>query len=63
MAVTKNPNRSDRKKWNLIFNGLVTMIQKQQSQLQILQDRLKLQHDRWISDVNLIKQQRSQVIS
>lgn len=61
MAVTKNPNRSDRKKWNLIFNGLVTMIQKQQSQLQILQDRLKLQHDRWISDVNLIKQQRSQM--
>ncbi|KAK1388531.1 hypothetical protein POM88_016709 [Heracleum sosnowskyi] len=61
MAVTKDPNRSDRKKWNVIFNGLVTMIEKQQSQLQILQDRLKSQHDRWVSDFNLIKQQRSQI--
>lgn len=61
MAVTKDPNRSDRKKWNVIFYGLVTMIHKQQSELQILQDRLNLQHHRCLSDANLIKQQRSQI--
>lgn len=64
MVAPKDPNiSSDRKKWNQIFNALVQMLQTQQSQLKFLEDRLKLQHDRWVSDVNLYQEKLSQVNS
>ncbi|XP_052203500.1 uncharacterized protein LOC127808864 [Diospyros lotus] len=59
---------SDRQKWKKIFNALVHMLQTQQTQLEslakerkLLEDRIKLQHERWISDVNLCKDHVSQM--
>ncbi|CAI9116934.1 OLC1v1018230C2 [Oldenlandia corymbosa var. corymbosa] len=59
---------SDRAKWNKIFNSLVHLLQKQQIQLQclvkerkFLEDRIKLQHERWVFDVNLLQDQISEV--
>ncbi|WOH03605.1 hypothetical protein DCAR_0623004 [Daucus carota subsp. sativus] len=58
MAAMKDSNR---KKWNVIYNGLVSLIRKQQSELEILQDRIQLLNQSRISDANRIKQQRSQI--
>ncbi|CAI9116933.1 OLC1v1018230C1 [Oldenlandia corymbosa var. corymbosa] len=59
---------SDRAKWNKIFNSLVHLLQKQQIQLQclvkerkFLEDRIKLQHERWVFDVNLLQDQISEM--
>lgn len=59
---------SDRQNWNRIFNGLVKMLQTQQVQLEtlakerkLLKDRIRMQHDRWVSDVRLFEEQIAQV--
>ncbi|EXC00987.1 hypothetical protein L484_016053 [Morus notabilis] len=59
---------SDRQNWNRIFNGLVKMLQTQQVQLEtlakerkLLKDRIRMQHDRWVSDVRLFEEQVAQV--
>lgn len=61
---------SDRENWQKIFNGLVEMLQTQQRQLEtlakerkLLEDRIRMQHERWVSDVRLLEDQISQVIS
>ncbi|CAN4093985.1 unnamed protein product [Withania somnifera] len=60
----KAKNSSDREKWNKVFNALVQMLTSQQTQLEslakeriILEDRIKLQHDRWVSDINSFQEQ------
>ncbi|XP_043708467.1 chromosome partition protein Smc [Telopea speciosissima] len=59
---------SDRKKWQKIFNALVHMMQTQQIQLEslakerkLLQDRIQIQQDRWVSDVHVLQQEISQM--
>ncbi|KAM3341659.1 spindle apparatus protein lin-5 [Capsicum galapagoense] len=60
----KSNNSSDREKWNKVFNGLVHMLSSQQTQLEslakeriILEDRIKLQNERWVSDINDFQEQ------
>jgi len=65
MAKSKKPkNSSDREKWNKVFNALVHMLKSQQTQLEslakermILEDRIKLQNDRWVSDIDRFQEQ------
>ncbi|XP_059278981.1 uncharacterized protein LOC132033123 isoform X1 [Lycium ferocissimum] len=65
MAKSKKAkNSSDREKWNQVFNALVQMLTSQQTQLEslakermILEDRIKLQHNRWVSDIDTFQQQ------
>ncbi|KAL3514769.1 hypothetical protein ACH5RR_027486 [Cinchona calisaya] len=52
----------DREKCNKMFNAMVHLLQNQQIQIQylakdrkLLEDRIKLHHERWISDVNMLK--------
>ncbi|PON93891.1 cytomatrix protein-like protein [Trema orientale] len=59
---------SDRQNWQKIFNALVEMLQTQQSQLEtlakerkLLEDRIRMQHHRWVSDVRLLEDQISQM--
>ncbi|GLT73149.1 hypothetical protein SLA2020_450270 [Shorea laevis] len=59
-AKKHSQDASDREKWDKIFNGLVKMLQSQQEQLQtlveerkVLEDRLRMQQERWESDVSL----------
>ncbi|XP_027149097.1 uncharacterized protein LOC113749549 isoform X2 [Coffea eugenioides] len=64
MAKAKGSNDSwDREKCNKIFNAMVHLLQNQQTQIQylakdrkLLEDIVKLQHERWTSDVNLLKE-------
>ncbi|XP_015072232.1 spindle apparatus protein lin-5 [Solanum pennellii] len=60
----KTKNSSDREKWNKVFNALVHMLTSQQTQLEslakermILEDRIKLQNDRWVSDIHRFQEQ------
>lgn len=60
---------SDRQNWHNIFNALVKMLRNQQTQLEtlakerkLLEDRFRMQHDNWVSDVRLLEDQISQVI-
>nr|GMD84754.1 spindle apparatus protein lin-5 [Ipomoea batatas]GME20113.1 spindle apparatus protein lin-5 [Ipomoea batatas] len=55
---------SDREKWKKVFNAMALMLRTQQVQLdslakdrKLLEDRIKLQHERWVSDVNLFQEQ------
>ncbi|KAJ8538266.1 hypothetical protein K7X08_014806 [Anisodus acutangulus] len=57
-------NASDRQKWNKVFNALVHMLTSQQTQLEslakermILEDRIKLQNNRWVYDINTFQDQ------
>ncbi|CAL5418451.1 unnamed protein product [Camellia sinensis] len=59
---------SDPQQWNKVFNSLVHILETQQIQLEslsrdrkFLEDRIKLQYDRWVSDVNLFQDQISQM--
>lgn len=59
---------SDREKWKKVFNAMALMLRTQQVQLdslakdrKLLEDRIKLQHERWVSDVNLFQEQIYQV--
>ncbi|KAG6644640.1 hypothetical protein I3843_08G066300 [Carya illinoinensis] len=59
---------SYRRKWDKIFHGLVDMLQSQQAQLEtlaierkLLEDRIRVQHERWISDVRLYEDRISQM--
>ncbi|GAB2293866.1 hypothetical protein Dimus_028077 [Dionaea muscipula] len=59
---------SNRRKWQKIFNALVKMLQSQQSQLETLvddrnrlQNRIKVQYDRWVADVRLLEDENSQM--
>uniref|UniRef100_A0A0V0GK61 Putative ovule protein n=1 Tax=Solanum chacoense TaxID=4108 RepID=A0A0V0GK61_SOLCH len=65
MAKSKKAkNSSDREKWNKVFNALVHMLTSQQTQLEslakermILEDRIKLQNDQWVSDIDRFQEQ------
>ncbi|KAK9269964.1 hypothetical protein L1049_025537 [Liquidambar formosana] len=55
---------SDRKKWSKIFDALLHMLQTQQTGLEsaakerkLLENRIKIQYDRWVSDVRLFEDQ------
>ncbi|CAJ1963042.1 unnamed protein product [Sphenostylis stenocarpa] len=59
---------SDRRNWSNIFKSLVQMLRSQQNQLQslanrhnFLEDRLRLQHQGWVSDVRFHKDKVSQL--
>ena len=59
---------SERRNWGNIFNLLVQMVRSQQNQLQSLstqhkfvEDRLRMQHEAWASDIRLHNDQISQV--
>lgn len=59
---------SDRLAWQKIFKALVQMTQTQQTQLEslakerkLLEKRIKLQYDRWVSDVKLFQDRISQM--
>ncbi|XP_057973151.1 spindle pole body component 110 [Malania oleifera] len=59
---------SDREKWEKIFNALVEMARTQQTQIEslvkdrkILEDRIKTQNERWVSDVRFFEDQISQM--
>lgn len=67
--MAKSKGSSDRDKWNKVFNAMVRMLRRQQTQLEslakdrkLLEDRIKLQYDRWVSDVNLFQDQITQVM-
>ncbi|KAJ4967017.1 hypothetical protein NE237_018866 [Protea cynaroides] len=58
----------DHTQWQKIFNALVHMLQTQQIQLvslvkerKLLDDRIRMQQDRWVSDVHVLQQQISQM--
>ena len=60
---------SDRQKWQKIFNALVHMLQTQQTQVgslakerKLLEDRIKFQYGRWLSDVHSLQDQIAQVL-
>ena len=60
---------SERRNWSNIFKSLVQMVRSQQNQLhsfasrhKFLEDRLRMQHEGWVSDVRCHKDQISQVI-
>ncbi|OVA18568.1 hypothetical protein BVC80_1831g105 [Macleaya cordata] len=59
---------SDRLQWQKVFNALVHMLKSQQTQLEslvkerkLLEDRIQIQYDRWVSDVHLLEDQISQM--
>ncbi|KAL4280166.1 hypothetical protein GQ457_03G030730 [Hibiscus cannabinus] len=67
-AKTRSQNSSERQKWDKIFEGLVKMLKTQQQQLEtlakdrnILEDRIKMQYERWVSDVRLYEDHISQM--
>ncbi|CAN4122988.1 unnamed protein product [Withania somnifera] len=60
----KAKSSSDREKWNKVFNALFHMLTSQQTQLEslakermMLEDRIKLQHYRWVSDIDRFQEQ------
>lgn len=69
MAIDKDSHvSSDRQKWQKIFNALVHMLQTQQTQVEslakerkLLEDRIKFQYDRWLSDVHSLQDQIAQM--
>ncbi|GAV63621.1 hypothetical protein CFOL_v3_07139 [Cephalotus follicularis] len=68
---TKTPKACrDRENWDAVFNGLVKMLETQQEQLktlvkqrEIIQDRIKEQHERFESDIRLYEDRISQMKS
>lgn len=67
-AKTRSQVSSERQNWDKIFEGLVEMLKTQQEQLEtlakerkILEDRIKMQYERWVSDVRLYEDHISQV--
>ncbi|KAH7523508.1 hypothetical protein FEM48_Zijuj06G0018900 [Ziziphus jujuba var. spinosa] len=59
---------SERQNWHNIFNAMVQMLRNQKTQLdtlakerKILEQRLRMQHDNWVSDVRLLEDQISQM--
>ncbi|GMI90682.1 hypothetical protein like AT1G19980 [Hibiscus trionum] len=69
-AKTRSQHSSERQKWDKIFEGLVKMLKTQQQQLEtlakqrnILQGRIKMQYERWVSDVRLYEDHISQIKS
>ncbi|KAJ4843665.1 hypothetical protein Tsubulata_010169 [Turnera subulata] len=59
---------SDRAKWGKVFDGLVKLIKNQQEQLEtilserkLLEDRIKMQHERWVSDIRHYESQITQM--
>ena len=66
-AKTRSQVSSERQKWEKIFEGLVKMLKTQQQQLEtlakerkIFEDRIKMQYERWVSDVRLYEDHISQ---
>ncbi|KAE8715273.1 Detected protein of unknown function [Hibiscus syriacus] len=67
---TRSQHSSERLKGDQIFQGLVKMLKTQQQQLEtlakerkILEDRFKMQYERWVSDVRLYEDHISQMES
>ncbi|KAK0576408.1 hypothetical protein LWI29_016925 [Acer saccharum] len=70
VATRRSQVSSERQKWDKIFDGLVKMLKTQQEQLEtlvterkFLGDRIKMQHEMWVSDVRLYEDQISQMKS
>ncbi|KAG7029437.1 hypothetical protein SDJN02_07776 [Cucurbita argyrosperma subsp. argyrosperma] len=58
--IKRSKSSSQRQNWEKIFSALVHMLQTQQKQLEtlieerkLLEDRIRMQHDRWSSDTRL----------
>ncbi|XP_022996984.1 uncharacterized protein LOC111492049 isoform X2 [Cucurbita maxima] len=58
--IKRSKSSSHRQNWEKIFSALVHMLQTQQKQLEtlieerkLLEDRIRMQHDRWSSDTRL----------
>ncbi|GMI83093.1 hypothetical protein like AT1G19980 [Hibiscus trionum] len=67
-AKTRSQHSPERQKWEKIFEGLVKMLKTQQQQLEtlakernILEGRIKMQYERWVSDVRLYEDHISQM--
>ncbi|XP_022772652.1 uncharacterized protein LOC111315298 isoform X2 [Durio zibethinus] len=67
-AKTRSQVSSERQKWDKIFEGLVKMLKTLQQQLEtlvkerkILEDRINMQYERWVSDVRLYEDHISQM--
>lgn len=59
-TIKRSKSSSQRQNWEKIFSALVRMLEAQQKQLEtlvkerkILEDRIRMQHDRWTSDTRL----------
>uniref|UniRef100_A0A803Q6Z8 Uncharacterized protein n=1 Tax=Cannabis sativa TaxID=3483 RepID=A0A803Q6Z8_CANSA len=71
MAKGRNPKpQSDHhnQNWQRIFKSLVEILQTQQTQLEeltkerkLLEDRIRIQHNRWVSDVRILEDLISEV--
>ncbi|XP_035538562.1 myosin-11-like [Juglans regia] len=69
MGTNKGPEISSyRQKWDKIFDGLVHMLQSQQAQVEtlakerkLLEERIRAQHERWVSDLSLYEDRISQI--
>lgn len=65
MDKGKDPTtHPDLERWRKVFNALVQIIQTQQAQLEstvqdrrIVEDRLRMQYEKWVSDVRLLEDQ------
>ncbi|RDX76597.1 hypothetical protein CR513_43397, partial [Mucuna pruriens] len=67
-AESSDAAYSERRNWSNIFKSLVQMVRSQQNQLhsfasrhKFLEDRLRMQHEGWASDVRFHKDQISQM--
>ncbi|TKY72421.1 calponin-likey domain-containing protein [Spatholobus suberectus] len=67
-AESSDAASSERRNWSNIFKSLVQMVRSQQNQLhsfasshKFLEDRLRMQHEGWVSDVRLHKDLISQM--
>ena len=68
VSTRRSQVSSERQKWDKIFDALVKMLKSQQEQLEtlvterkFLGDRIKMQHEKWVSEVRLYEDQISQV--
>lgn len=59
-TIKRLKSSSQRQNWEKIFSALVRMLETQQKQLEtlvlerkVLEDRIRMQHDRWTSDSRL----------
>ncbi|XP_038884859.1 uncharacterized protein LOC120075491 [Benincasa hispida] len=59
-TIKRSKSSSERQNWEKIFSALVRMLETQQKQLEtlvkerkLLEDRIRMQHNRWISDTRL----------
>ncbi|KAK6939345.1 hypothetical protein RJ641_028876 [Dillenia turbinata] len=67
-SAKRSKDSSERRNWQTVFNACVQMLRSQQKQIEslvrdreLLENRIEVQHDRWVYDSNLFQDQISQM--